>query len=331
MHWVENPRPWGQDFPFLLRVNGKSSKLLDEIEIIKGFFPKGKLPLDDCSFFPPQLLVTTDSLVEGTHFRLDWSSPEQIAQKLVEVNVSDIAASGGQVGSAFLNFGLPISRLKKTWIRQFQKAFQSVMKKYEIELSGGDTFASPHLFLALTLTGETQSPWLRTGAMPGDFVYITGNLGYSLWGYEILKKGKVPQTSKEKLAVTKHLAPISRYALVKSLSHYRIHSCMDTTDGLVQDSEKLSQASRVPLELEVSSIPTDKETLDAISWDGVLTSGEELELLFTSPDSLPGSIHGTRITRIGKVLDPRGKGPKVLWKWEGKQYKILNRGFLHFS
>lgn len=304
---------------------------MKESEILQTLFGREALPEDDCHFIPPNTLVTTDSLVEGTHFLHKWSSPKILAEKLIEVNVSDIAASGGVPNICFLNLGLSDHSKQKAWVQEFSKTLQKRLKSYGIKLVGGDTFYSKNTHLTLTVFGSTEYPWFRTGGEEGDTLYLTGAIGDSELGLTALqsqKKGKIWEKAK-----SKHLTPKSRLRLVPLLQNFKIHACMDLTDGLLQDTEKLAKASSGFLEIQVEKIPHSLLAKKHLGWDGILRSGEELEFLLLTKDNLPSQIDGTKVTPIGKFQKAkRNKKPRsrVNFMLDGKIYKPQGLGFSHF-
>ncbi|XDD47778.1 thiamine-phosphate kinase [Leptospira sp. WS39.C2] len=299
---------------------------MKESEIIRTLFGKTPPPEDDCYFLAPNRLVTTDSLSEGTHFLHEWSSPEILAGKLVEVNVSDITASGGVPKECFLNLGLSPTSRKTEWVRRFAKSLRSSLLQYGMKLAGGDTFSSPTTQLALTVVGTVQKPWLRSGGKPGDYLYVTGDLGQSLLGYQSLKKKWKEKGVKD--AIEKHLLPKSKQILQKPLSQFKIHACMDITDGLIQDAERLAFASKGKLKIQIESVPLHPFAVQKLGIDPCLGSGEELELLFLSPDILPNQITNIPVTMIGEF--EKGK-PGVVFQKNGKTYLPKTKGFLHFK
>jgi len=289
------------------------------------------VPEDDCHFIPPDLLVTTDSLVEGTHFLHEWSEPEELASKLIEVNVSDIAASGGIPTICFLNLGLSEFSQKKKWVSRFSQAFRKKAKDYDMKLVGGDTFFSQTTHLTLTVFGKTKQPWTRIGGESGDHLYLTGKIGDSELGLHCLKNKLSGKPYKE--AITKHLTPTSRMMMVPSLQKFNIHACMDLTDGLIQDTKRLALASRGYLQIQMESLPISKLALDLLGWDGVLGSGEELELLFLSNQILPKQLAGIPIAKIGSFSKSQkyGKKNRVNFHLLDKTYSPKKIGFSHFS
>ncbi|MCZ8341870.1 MAG: thiamine-phosphate kinase [Leptospira sp.] len=304
---------------------------MKESEILQALFGLEGPPEDDCHFIPPNTLVTTDSLVEGTHFLHTWSSPRILAEKLIEVNVSDIAASGGIPNICFLNLGLSDHSKRKAWVNEFSKTLQKRLKFYEIKLVGGDTFYSKNTHLTLTVFGNTKNPWFRTGGEDGDNLYLTGEIGDSELGLTALqnkKKGKIWDK-----AIQKHLTPKSRLSLVPLLQKFKIHACMDLTDGILQDTEKLAKASSGHLEIQVEKVPHSVFAKKHLGWDGILRSGEELELLLLTKDILPSQIGPAKITPIGKFIKAKGNKKiksRVEYTLDGKIFKPHGLGFSHF-
>ena len=312
---------------------------MQEKEIIQSFYKKNREESDDCFLLDGKQLVTTDVMAENVHFNTKWSSPADLASKLVEVNVSDIAASGGIPQYAFLNLGLPA--LSDKWIREYSTATSRALKAHGITLAGGDTFRSEKIYLGMTIIGKTSSPLIRKNAQPGEYVYITGPLGYSLLGYEFLIKNKIDINAKGKhyrdisayntsaavkKGVEKHLRPKSRLnEMTKLNKKFRLSSAIDITDGLVQDAASLAGASKTKIILSLDQLP-ERSVLDKhLPLEKQVTSGEELEILFTSPD--PGIHLGEKNVHLIGVTT-KGKG--VEFFDNGVRTEITDKGFLHF-
>ncbi len=280
--------------------------------------------MDDC-FFRDNTLYTTDSLAENTHFLHAWSSPQNLAKKLLHVNVSDILSSGGIPTFCFLNLGLsPLSSQPK-WIGSFSRTLKKELNTLGIELVGGDTYASPHTNLTLTLVGKTKNPILRTGGNGKETLYLTGALGYSLLGYNLLRKkirGFIPKNV-QKLALKKHLEPrasIKRFP--KILQNHKISAALDITDGLIQDARKLERASGLGLEIHLDQLPERKTLETYLSIEEIMTSGEELEILFLSKDKISPEL----ATNLGRSIP----GKKGRYLMGGKPFFPKEKGFLHF-
>ncbi|MBM9577696.1 thiamine-monophosphate kinase [Leptospira sp. 201903070] len=307
----------------------KENSNLKESEIIRALYPPESLQTDDCYLDEEGRIYTTDTICEGTHFRIEWSGPREIAKKLVEVNVSDIAAGGGVPTKAFLNLGLSPEFSKEEWILPFSQSLETTLSSYGITLCGGDTYRSPSLNLTLTLVGTSTLPWKRSGGKLGDFLYLSGAVGLSQLGYKILNEGlSVPEPLRS-LSLEKHLSPKARLKVAQELSrNFPVSSCMDLTDGLLQDLPKLSASSELGLEIFLERIPSPEGILSFLSLEEVLSSGEELELLFLSPFELPNTLAGISITKIGATTGA-WKGVRYFQKNTEKNFE--HSGFEHFE
>jgi thiamine-monophosphate kinase len=301
--------------------------LLEE-NIIKSLF-NNKYPDDDCYFLNKKYLVTTDTIIEGTHFNHAWSNPEYLAEKLVEVNISDIAASGGsKKGFAFLNLGLSKTSSEDVWIKSFNDTLLKRLKYYNHKLCGGDSFYSRNTSLNLTLISENSFQIKRSSAKQNDKLFITGPVGFSNLGFRILKKKlKIKDREIYDLALKKHLSPVSRFFEMRKIQKQNtIHSMIDISDGLYQDAEKIALASRKDVFIHIEKIPQFYRLRKFLTIEQIITSGEELELLFSAKDIKKESKQA--VTEIGFVRNGTGK---VVFLFEGVEFVPKKKGFQHFS
>ena len=210
-------------------------------------------------------VLTTDALVETVHFNLKTHTPEQLGWKTMAVNISDIAAMGAEPKFAVISVGIP-STLPVGFLDRFYKGLNQASMKYKVALIGGDTVASPkHLFINLTLLGETlkKKVFIRSGARPGDKIFVTGTLGDSAQGLKILesprKKWKGSEALRKKL-VQRHLKPEPRVEVASWLakSKFKVTSMIDISDGLTQDLGHILKAGKVGADLSESNIPISK-------------------------------------------------------------------------
>jgi len=236
------------------------------------------------------------------HFTPSLFSTYDIGYKALASALSDIAACGAKPAWYFLNLGIkknqPLDEVKGIF-----KGFRKLEKKYSVKLLGGDTTKSPFLFLCITVGGISENPIPRSKAQIGDKLYLTGNLGGALMGFFALK-------NKIKSPITKyHLQPEIRCTEAQKLTRkYRINSMIDISDGLLIDSNHLSEESGKQLHINFKNIPlcpecdkfAKKHSLDLK--ESTLTSGEEFELLFTSPDNIKEKF----VTEIGIVSEGEG-------------------------
>ncbi len=258
-------------------------------------------------------LVTKDLSAEGTHFRLDWSSPEEAVEKHIVSNVSDISAMGGVPRFAILGICFA-----KSWSDEVKhrvaRAFADGFRRRGIVLLGGDTVAAEKGLFSTTLLG-TPSEWVlrRRAARPGDSVYVAGTLGKSAAGLWILAN-RFEEKERFKELVKYHLCP----EIVENAGFQLVRAgvrgaCMDISDGLSSELNHLALSSHVGIEIEKESLPIDKDVLQMATYFGLdpyefaLNGGEEYELLFTS--SLSNSIFkalNMNIVKIGTVSVGQG-------------------------
>ena len=293
-------------------------------------------------------LTSTDSLIESIHFDLKTITPKQLGHKAMAVNISDIAAMGGTPYLALISLGLPTSTSTK-FIDALYSGLQTICNSYGIELAGGDTVASPkHLFINVCVLGEARKNrvFYRTGAKPGDQIFVTGNLGDSAMGLRILMdKNKNFIAAKHRNAlVKKHLEPTPRVkeSGLLAKSRLKVTSMIDVSDGLTQDLGHLCAKDKFGANLYEDSLPVSEALKSAClqkkhaptPW--VLQGGEDYELLFTiKPEDVKNLKRlflkaDSFVSHIGEIA----KSPKkiTLIKRNGSKVSLKQAtGFNHFK
>lgn len=287
---------------------------------------------DDCAIIPQQTgretLVSTDMLVEGSHFLMDHITPYQLGWKSAAVNISDLAAMGGRCVGSFLSFALP-KGLQQAWIEDFFRGYKELSALYDCPLLGGDTTTSPdRLCINVTVLGEMPSGTSvkRNGAKVGDWICVTGPLGDSAAGLQHILQQK-PLDEAGLWLVDRHYLPRPRIREGMALAAAGVHAMMDISDGIGSDLRHILKASGVGAEVDLRSIPVSevmqKKCAD-FGWDPLelaLSGGEDYELLFTlSPEQaeqLTVPHH-----RIGRIV----AGNALTWVGGAKDYV----GFRHF-
>ncbi len=303
---------------------------ITEEEIIRLFTKNNKtFHNDDCEILPKSQnnipIITCDSMVENTHFKLKWHKPEQLAKKIFHCNLSDIISSGGMAEWCLLQIGIPKS-LEKNYLIRFIQSFLKECKKNSCTLIGGDTFHSEFMVLSLTMGGSTKK-YLTRKAKPGDYIYVTGNVGLSLLGFKILNQEiQLPEKLQHK-PLKKHLEPIARTKWAKQLYPY-VNSMMDVSDGLFQDLSKMAKVSQYQFEIHLEHLPIDPDYKNFITYEEAFISGEEYELIFTSSNQL----HFPFITLIGTVTNKKlnKNQPPLKILYQQKEFIIKNEGYKHF-
>jgi thiamine-monophosphate kinase len=297
---------------------------------------------DDAAVLAPSahpIVVTCDTMVEGTHFRFDLSPPRLIGRKTLAVNLSDVAAMGARPRAALLMMSLR-SDLERASFDGIAQGLLEIAYEYDAALVGGDTTrtAGP-VVLSVSLDGEAMSePLLRSGARPGDRVYVTGALGESALGLRILldRPELAPAHSE---VVARHLDPTPRVAVGLALTEGRLASaCIDVSDGLVQDAGHIARRSGVSMRLELDRLPRSaafRAAAGALGLSDWLTplvaGGEDYELLFTAPADrrVPESLAGVPVTKIGECHEGLS-GEVTLVASDGSELALTRKGWEHF-
>ncbi|MGB8581053.1 MAG: thiamine-phosphate kinase [Candidatus Sulfotelmatobacter sp.] len=297
---------------------------------------------DDCAVLrmsrrsgkPVDTLITTDFSLEGVHFRRDWHSPESIGHRCLARGLSDIAAMGGEPVSVFLSLALP-GNVSPRWINHFTSGLLSLAERYGVTLSGGDTAESPDGILAdIVVVGAVPKgkAVLRSGARPGDRIYVSGELGGSTAAVWKMRKDKNPIQKLNSREFPRHFFPDPRIELGCALRQRRLASAMiDTSDGLSTDLAHICEESGVGAEIQAELIPRARvgRSLKAVDLDLALHGGEDYELLFTAHGSqrIPLQIGGIPITQIGTIR----RAKKIfLLKPSGIGQELEPQGWEHF-
>ncbi|MGM0681224.1 MAG: thiamine-phosphate kinase, partial [Thermodesulfobacteriota bacterium] len=297
---------------------------------------------DDCAVLRPSdnkvQLITCDSLIESVHFDLSWHPPELLGAKAVSVNVSDIAAMGGQPRFALLALGL--SRGCENWLDSFLQGFEERLQDYQVRLIGGDTVNSKGGFMiTVTVIGEMDKDKVcyRSGAREGDLVWVSGPLGEAAAGLEICRNAPGLKNSYPSL-VSAHLSPEPRLELGGLLARSGlVHAMIDLSDGLATDLAHICGASGVGAEVFQKDIPFTREftglarELGLSAFDWALKGGGDYQLLFTTDPENREAV--TRLA-VGshRTLYPVGRMVKgsgvILCDGENRQ-DITFQGYEH--
>lgn len=297
--------------------------------------------------------LTTDLLAEGVHFDLSAASPESVGYRAAIANLSDIAAMGAVPRYLLTSLAIP-KTLKPAHIYQLYEGLMKACRPHGVRLIGGDTSASKAgLFVSITLIGTTTArrAMFRHGAHVGDRIYVTGTLGDSLAGLQLLMRGKTPPSTRRPLPqlrrshrqflVNRHLHPTARLAEGQWLNTARLATAaIDLSDGLSGDLRHICEESRVGAELDLGKIPistacrayAERQCLQPVQL--ALTGGEDYELLFTAPSKKQSTIErqararGYRVTCIGTIR-PHRFGAQMT-SGDGTTQPIPMTGYEHF-
>ncbi len=278
-----------------------------EFEIIRRYFanasgdhPQVQLGIgDDCALttLPPdtQLALSIDTLVEGVHFLPDIA-PADLAWRLLGSAVSDLAAMGAS--PAWITLALTLKDSDSEWLEQFSKGLSEACHQYGVSLIGGDTTSGSINVLSAQVHGfvETGKGLKRSGAQPGDLIFVSGSLGDSRAGLATL----TGELAANEYLLTRYLRPTPRVELGVALRDIA-SAAIDISDGLLADLGHILKQSQVAAEIECSQLPISEVLAQSVSqpcadhW--ALTGGEDFELCFTVPSEKSASV-----VELAKVL-----------------------------
>ncbi len=356
------------EFDFIKRLRNQAAKLQSP-DLVFGIG-------DDAAILRErsgrETLVTVDLLVEDIDFKLEYAPPRWLGHKALAVSLSDIAAMGGQPAFSLLTLGIPkqfqisnpesqifsgnrLGRLVTcptdfTWFEEFFAGYFALAEKHSVTLIGGDISSTPdRLTIDSIVIGHCQAGKAvrRDQAKAGDAIYLTGSIGASAAGLELLLGGARVNENEDSLAqsaLRAHLRPEPRVAFGQRIGELGLaHSMIDVSDGLAQDLARVCEESGVaaivdfdsaPVAREVSLITKEPEAAFEFAFGG----GEDFELLLTaSRDNEAGLFAvaddcGLKLSRIGEIVPARPVQPSSpLLLQRGGEIKPLSiRGFDHF-
>lgn len=314
---------------------------LSEFGLINKFFNVTSSPAqpavlgigDDCAVvdIPKgyQLAISTDTLVEGTHF-LANSDPRYLGHKVLAVNLSDLAAMGAT--PAWVTLALTMPNVDESWLTSFSHAFLALANKHSMQLIGGDTTQGP---LALTVTVMGLLPenkrLTRSGAQLGDGIYVTGKIGAAGLGL-LLAKGNSAEHDNEDLL--SYLCPEPQNKLGELLLNIA-SSCIDVSDGLASDLSHILKASGVGATIFHNTLPVTAGVHDycqqSADWQFPYSSGDDYQLCFTVPKirekQLNELVGAAAVSRIGEIEEQSG----LRIQTESGETVSMNKGFEHFK
>ena len=275
-----------------------------------------------------ELLVTTDFTLENVHFRREWHRPEVVGWRCLTRGLSDIAAMGGEPLAAFLSLALG-GDVPQKWGDKFLKGLLDLAKKHGVPLAGGDTAQSAGGIQAdIVVAGAVPKgkAVLRSGAKPGDNIYVTGRLGGSAAALARLREGlRLGAESRP------HFHPEARLEVGRWLRQKGIPSAMiDVSDGLSTDLEHICHESHVGAEIELAAIPRAPcgRGRELVELKYALHGGDDYELLFTSSKPVPSKVEGVPVTKIGRTTEWLGMRSIGA---DGKARLLKAQGWEHFK
>ena len=287
---------------------------------------------DDCAVLrlKPgfELLVTTDFCIENVHFRRTWHPPTAVGHRCLTRGLSDIAAMGGEPMACFLSLGLPAD-VPQSWVRGFLRGMLNLARRHNVQLAGGDVSSAPQITADIIVTGQVPAGTavLRSGARPGDRIYVTGSLGGSAATLKQLFAGKPVKPSKS----SPHFYPTPKLEVGDWLrKRHLVTAMIDLSDGLSVDLAHICDESGVGAVLASDKVPIGKNA----DLDLALHGGEDYELLFTArrKSKIPAKIAGVLVTEIGEIRNRRDYSSAIqILGDNGKVRPLPQRGWEHFA
>ncbi|MDQ7029288.1 MAG: thiamine-phosphate kinase [Ardenticatenia bacterium] len=301
---------------------------------------------------PRWLVATVDAHVEGVHFLRHLITPQQLGRRALAVNISDIAATGGEPAFALVSLVLSESE-EVEWLEELYRGLRAEAERAGVAVVGGNIARSPGpMIIDITLLGHVRPEHMlrRNGARPGDVVLVTGTLGDAAAGLRLLLNPSpdlaapyaLPVAEREAL-VSRLMTPTPRLAESRVVARAGLATAMvDISDGLSSDVGHICTASRVGVRLWADRLPVSDSTrrvaclLGVPAWELALSGGEDYELCFTVPRRVALDLAarvtnetGTPVTAVGEVLPPEAGRRLVLPG--GQDVPLEARGWEHFA
>ncbi|KRQ03639.1 thiamine-phosphate kinase [Bradyrhizobium manausense] len=286
------------------------------------------------------IVVTTDAVVEGVHY-LATDPPDTIARKALRVNLSDLAAKGASPAGFVLT--LALRSKEDAWLRPFADALGEDAKSFACPLLGGDTVSTPGpQMISITAFGRVPKGRMvgRTGASPGDLIFVTGTIGDAALGLDVLTGGVAAAALTDPAArdylVDRYRVPRPRNALASIVRDYA-SAAMDVSDGLAGDLAKLCTASGVSAVVNAHQVPASPAAaiaISAVGFEKLVSGGDDYEVLCAVPEGRSAAFSraaeqaGVQITMIGTII--AGQGAPQWIDAQGREIKLRRLSYSHF-
>jgi thiamine-monophosphate kinase len=317
---------------------------MHEFELIKKYFSKlsksnkSSLNLNDDVFFDKNknLVISIDTYNEGSHF-IDFKNPDLVIKKIIRSSISDLICKGVVPKFYFISGSGNKKTFSKNNLSKISRSLMQEQKKYGIFLCGGDTTFSSKLSFSITSVGYAKKIIYRNKARLNDDIYVTGYLGDSFAGLQVLKNKITVRKKFKEYFVNKYFQPIIQLKLTKQLLKFA-NTSIDISDGLIDDLEKMINNQSLSYTLNEDSIPISKYLLKLINSkklnkSNFISNGDDYQVLFTASSEKYRIILNTsknlgiKITKIGKINS--GTKKSAIIDKKGKQIVVNNKGHTH--
>jgi len=317
---------------------------MHESELIKNYFSKiskknkAALDLNDDVFFDKKkgVVISVDTYINGVHF-VNFNTPSLVMKKILRSSISDLICKGVIPKFYFISGSGNSKTFSKKNLLQISKSLKKEQKIYGINLCGGDTTFSNKLSFTITTLGYSKKIIYRNKAQLNDDIYVTGNIGDSYIGLQILKNNITLNKKISSFFIKKYFHPEIQSKLTNQLLKFA-NTSIDISDGLIGDLEKminkqnlsyLINENKIPISLNLKNLIFQKKLTKMTS----VTNGDDYQILFTASLNKSRIIKkiskklGVKITKIGKIIS--GKKNSLIIDVKGKQIKAINKAYSH--
>ena len=317
---------------------------MHEFDLIKKYFSKlsrfnkASLDLNDDVFFDKKksLVISIDTYNEGVHF-IDFKKPDLVIKKIMRSSISDLVCKGVYPKYYFISGSGNKKTFTKKNLSKISKSLSQEQNKYGILLCGGDTTFSNKLSFSITSVGYSKTIVYRNKVKPNDDIYVTGNLGDSYVGLQVLQN-KIKTTKKLKnYFIKKYFEPEIQIKLTRNLLKFA-NSAIDISDGLIDDLKKMMNKQKLSYKIIEEKIPISKNLLNYIKKNNLkktdfISNGDDYQILFTASANKSRIISSTsknlgiKISKIGEIGLNNEKS--VIINQKGKILLIKKQGYKH--
>ena len=317
---------------------------MHEFELINNFFSKlskhnaSALNLNDDVFFDKKkkLVISVDTYNVNTHF-VDFKSPDLVIKKILRSSISDLICKGVKPKFYFISGAGNKKNFTKKNLLKISKSLKNEQKRYNMNLGGGDTTFSSKLSFTITSLGYSNNIVYRNKSKLNDDIYVTGNLGDSFIGLQILK-GKIKVNKKmSKFFIKKYYEPDLQLKFTNNLLKIA-NTSIDISDGLIDDLKKMINRQNCSFYIFEEKIPLSKNLRELVNIKklkkiNITSRGDDYQILFTASPIKSGIIKkiskniGVKITKIGKIIS--GKNNSKIISIKNEQIEAKNKGYIH--
>lgn len=282
-------------------------------------------------------LVTTDTLVQSVHFDLSAITWEELGWKALAVNLSDVAAMGGIPNYSLLSLALP-AQLKVKDVSEFINSFMHMASEFGVAIVGGNVATAPNTVITVTIIGYSKGKTMlqRSTASPGEQIAVTGYIGSSAAGLEMLKGKTIPDRKARNILRQAHFKPMPRVEEGQILIEQGVRTAIDISDGLVADLDHVCKSSKVNAKINMEQVPVHPVVTAHFpnSQELALSGGEDYELLFTADRATIARAKralSCPVTVIGDITEEELPTRVLVLDSKGTIIPYKKRGWNHFK